>query len=552
MGRPVEFQKFSGQIPQMDPVLLPITAAVKALDCIMWHGDIRPVNQPSQAATSGLVGTIQSIYRMGLETGNDTQYWLAWLVDADVVRGAIADDVTERTYFTTATGKPQVTNLTMATNGGGNTMPNASYDLGVLTPTAACVATINSAGSSQIQETRVYIYTWVSTFGEEGAPSPASNAVTLGEDGSVNLTGLTQPPGGNYSYQYTRIYRSVLGASGNATYEYVDQIPIAQTTYADTILDENLGEAIQTTTYFPPPTNMQGLCGGANGMMAGFVGKDVWFCVPYLPYAWPLGYQQSVSWDVVGLGFFDQTFVALTKGPPILLTGLDPTSISQQKADFNQECISKRSIASTDSGVVWASPNGLCYIGNDGTQILTQGLLQRADWQALNPSSMIGRWFDGHYFFTTTTGTYIFTPATMEFTQLSDTATALFVDPTSDQLYMAVGNEIMRFNPQGGTPRTWTWETKDVSLLSAICPAAARVDANGYPVTVTVRVNQQALPTIYAQDGVTVIHPITVNDQHAFRLPSGYRPEQYGLSLSSNQNVRYFAWANAPKDFAIG
>ena len=551
--KPVEFQKFSGLMPIMDPAVLPISAAVQARDCIMWHGDIRALRGNAQVAVTSKVGIIKTIYRMGVTLPGDSAYWLAWVDHVDVARGAVANDTTERTYFTGDGSKPpQVTNVQMATSGGGNAMPNASYDLGVLQPSAAPTITDGGTGSSTIIENRVYVYTYVNSFGEEGPPSLASNDLPIKEDGSVVVSNMLVPPGGNYNYTSKRIYRSALASDGTGTFNFVAEIPLAQTSYTDTITGANLGEAIVTTTYFAPPATLKGLVSGANGMMAGFDGSDVYFCEPYLPYAWPSGYMQSVNFPVVGLGVYDQTFVVLTTGVPYLMTGTDPSMVSQQKADFNQSCSSKQSIAMTDAGVIWASPDGLCYMGSDGARVLTKGLFERADWQALNPSSIVGAYFDGHYVFTCTAGTFCFTPESMELTMLSDAPTAMYQDPVTDQLYFAIGSAIVRFSDPAQAARLWTWETKQVSLLSAISPSCARVDAADYPVTITCLQDGTPLPTMYAADGVTVIHPITVNDQRAFPLPSGFRPQQYGLRVQSTNLVRYFAWANDKRDLAIG
>ncbi len=116
---------------------------------------------------------------------------------------------------------------------------------------------------------------------------------------------------------------------------------------------------------------MKGLINLPNGIMAGFEGRDVYFCEPYRPYAWPAAYQQTVDYPVVGLGRLDTSLVVLTKGAPYLISGSAPGYMTVVKADLEQACVSKRSIVSMGSAVFYASPDGLVALAASGSRVLT-------------------------------------------------------------------------------------------------------------------------------------------------------------------------------------
>ena len=116
--------------------------------------------------------------------------------------------------------------------------------------------------------------------------------------------------------------------------------------------------------------------------MAGFSGRDVYFCDPYHPHAWPENYIQTVDFPVVGLGRMDTTLAVLTKGTPYLIQGTHPANMSIVKSDLEQACVSKKSIVSLMGGVVYAAPDGLMLLSPGGSRIVTESLFDFSQWQA--------------------------------------------------------------------------------------------------------------------------------------------------------------------------
>lgn len=245
-------------------------------------------------------------------------------------------------------------------------------------------------------ESRVYVYTFVSELGEEGPPSPASEIVTIPSQGSVELDTFDTPPSTNRNITNFRIYRANTG-NDQTIFQFVAEIDSDATTYTDTVLDLDLGEILQTESWEPPDSSMVGITALPNGGMAGFFGKTVALAEPFYPHAWPPEYQIAVDYDVVGLGIVPNGVAILTTGPVYIASGDHPRAMSTRHFNDSQSCLSKRSIANTTNGVIYAAPDGLAFVGSTGFQLLTEKYTKKREWQEFNPSSFIGFWHDQKY-----------------------------------------------------------------------------------------------------------------------------------------------------------
>lgn len=180
---------FSGLVPRLAKQLLGPSQAQIATNCILTSGDLRPRNGPLLIAAPVIDNDIKSMFRMEKD-GNEK--WLAWDKDVDVARSPIADNVDRRFYYT-GDGEPRVSNYDTATAGVGP-YPSGCFVLGVSPPVTA--ASVSATGGTGADVTRAYVYTFVTPWGEESAPSPASTLATGKESGATwALTGLdTAPP----------------------------------------------------------------------------------------------------------------------------------------------------------------------------------------------------------------------------------------------------------------------------------------------------------------------------------------------------------------------
>lgn len=466
---------FSGIRPQVDPRLLPNGNAQVADNVNTASGGLSPLEGPLEVMALP-IAEVKTIYRFGQALASATQYWFAWNKYVDVVKGAIADDTSERTYWT-GDGAPKYTTADIGTTG--SPLPSASRPLGVPAPTTA--PTLTAAGSgdaSGLSETRVVIYTFVTDNGEESAPSPpATIDILIGQ--TVDISGMETAASNAAVLNTKRIYRAQAGA-----YLFASEIPAADATYSDTVATDALGEPCPSVGWDMPPASMTGLTGGPSGMMAAVDGYNVLFAEPFRPHAWPQAYAQAVAYPLVGLGQFGNSFIALTTGRPFVMTGAHPANMSVVPAGFYQPCVSKESIVSTGDDVIWASPTGFASMGQGGARELTAGIFTTAQWQALKPETIIGSWYEHRYVgsYDPGDGRHMFTfdPATQEWVDLPGLAcTALYRDTVGDALYLSVGDHIQKY--RGGADLSYTWQSQDV-VTPLMSFAVARVTGS-YPTT---------------------------------------------------------------------
>lgn len=401
----LKLNNFSGLSPRTGPTNLAPNQAQIANNVKLQSGEIRPWRKPHFVYTPGHTN-VQSIYNLENSTLG-LSAWLEWETDVDIVPGPVADVTDFRVYYTDGVA-PKKTNWALATTSGTGTkpFPNAQYNMGVPAPTTAPTL-VKSGGSGTVHEDRAYVYTYVSTFGsvlEESAPSPAASILTVEPNATVTVSAFATAPTTAAGYNITaiRIYRSVTSAT-SAVYLYVGTVSVnpatgaASGSFADTVLAANLGVSLPSLYYTPPPAGLKGLIAMPNGILAGFTNNQVWFCEPYLPHAWPVGYMMTVGAPIVGLGVFGQTLVVCTTQTPYLITGSQPGAMTQEKVPLPEPCVAKKSIASDQFGVLYASPNGLVSIAPGTQDVISRALFTRDEWQTYIPSSLVGVIYQNMY-----------------------------------------------------------------------------------------------------------------------------------------------------------
>lgn len=500
-----------------------------------FRGVLTPLEGLVEVATPTKGASVKTIYRFGQDIVSDTQHWLNWLSDVDVVRGPIAGDVSERTYFT-GDGVPKVTDNALAL---GADLPNASYTLGLPAPAATTTLVVNGTGEGEI-ETRVYLVTYVSAWGEIGPPSLATLSVDVKTGQTVTLNNLPGAPSGNYNVTSKRIWRAVLGSSG-VEYLYVKEVPIATASTTDDVTAAGLGEALPSLGWDMPPADLKGLTALPNGILAGFVGRDLYFCEPFHPYAWPAKYVLTADYPIVGLGVADTTLVVLTTGTPYYVQGTDPSVMVMVRAPIQQACVSKRSIVSAFGGVLYASPDGLVFLTPGAEpKILTDPVFAAGQWRAIKPESIYGYLYESYYVGFYDNGTMqrgFMLSLSGDWTDLDFYATAGFNDLQRDALFVVSAGKIRKF--AAGSLRTMKWRSKQFYVPAQAGLAVAKVDAVGYPITFRMYV-----------DGI-LKHAQSVIDANAFRLPP-VRGTDFEFEVEGTKEVRAIVAASSVEELRHG
>jgi len=536
---PIRVAAFQGANLALHPKLLPPEIGVVSLNQKPGKGDLRPWKVPLNVATTSTAGR-KTLYRFNADVASDVNYWFQWSTIVHVVRGFIADDTTERTYFS-GSGTPKVTDNTMALAGA--PYPTAARELGVPVPLTAPILTETTPGTGS-DEDRFYVYTYVTDIGEESAPSPVSAVFTCKPGAIIAISNMAAPPAGNYGINRIRIYRTQAGTSGNAEFFFLREILTATTSEDDA---RALGTDTLTTNgpagttgrvYLPPPANLKCLTGMWNGMMAGIVGKSVRYCEPGKPYAWPAAFETLMDTQPVALATFQKNLLILTTGKPRLVVGSAPEVLDDTNGvGLIAACVSVQSVVSFDHGAVWATPEGLAYVGTAGDpRILTDGLVLKEDWQALNPSTIVAAQYAGRYmgFYDSGAGVWKgfmldpLAPAGLYFFDFG--FSAVYFDALQETLYGLNGTDIQKWDA-GASNLTVTFKTKEFRLPRPENPGAAEVIADFYPVQFK----------LWA-DGVLRLDR-SVTSKEPFLLPSGYEADVLQLEGSGAGPITAFAIA---------
>ena len=343
-------------------------------------------------------------------------------------------------------------------------------------------------------ESRVYLYTYLNTFGavvEESAPSPVADTLTVySSANSVTFPAgaFTAFPSGSYGFTGIRIYRSVTGQTTNS-YQLVTEITTATpatATYTDTKTAAQLGNNLGTLGWSTPPDALQGLISHPSGALVGFVNNTVYFSEPYYPHAWPLTYAINVPNKIISLGIFGTSIVVTTDRFPYIITGSYPGGMSAERVPILEPCISKQSTVSDEFGVVYASPNGLVGIGPAMRGVITNNLFAYNEWITYNPDLISGAVINNHYFATYPTTkesqrTLVFNRVDVPALYKVDMpATAVHVDSKGGNLYYVngVNGRIYKWDADDLNPLAFDWLSKRFVLPQATTFSVLKLDAN--------------------------------------------------------------------------
>jgi hypothetical protein len=398
--------------------------------------------------------------------------WLSWSSVVNAAPGPVDDT---RLYYT-GDGVPKMLKTSTV------------YALALAGPVVKLTATLGGAGAGDVV-TRVYVYTWVTDFGEESEPSPASDPIDWQPGNTVTLSGFGSTPAArNITKQ--RIYRSQTGQSGTYLYLIAER-SAAATDYADAIAVDAFQEPLPSADWNPPPDDLAGLVAMPNGMMAGFSGRRVFFCEPFRPHAWPEKYALTCDSGIVGLASIDNALIITTEANPYIAIGATPASMQMDRIDSNWPCINARGIVDLGYATCYPTHEGLVLVqGNGGTALVTASMFSRDDWKRLAPESMLGAQLSGRYvaFFDTVTaegevvaGSMAIVTGEGAFLSRTDTrARATYFDVGEAALYYVPheADEIWRFDDPSGALTTQYWQSKQFVLPYPENFGAIQIDAD--------------------------------------------------------------------------
>lgn len=462
----ISIGRFQAQAPRVDRHLLATEQSASCTNVDLRTGAIYPLRRPTVevpvATTAGVYVstgtrvTAQRAVKLITSTGT-TQWWLSSDPMGSILRSPVSNDASDRVYFTEAGQVPKMNTMARL---GTNDVP---YPLGLPQPSTLS-GSVTGGSASNI--TRVYVVTYLTTFGEEGPPSEAFT-LTGPSDGTWTITGYpTTNPDPTRPIYALRFYRSEL-TSGILRYVHSETFT-ASVSWVDNIGETTLAlrARLPSASWSAPVATLQGLVGHPAGFFAGFSGRDVYFSEKYLPHAWPPGYALRVQHPIVALAVFGDNIAVLTKGPPVVLVGSDPLTMSPIVLGEPSPCLAARSVVVDDDFVYYATTEGLARLSVAGVETVSAPFVTKEEWNAnwFVPTMRAVRW-NGYYMaLTNESRGFLFSPAVNGFIQLAYPRDRQGIDVAADNgevHLLETGNiEIwMKANVNTGW-LTWSWTSK--------------------------------------------------------------------------------------------
>ena len=527
--------QFGGIIPRTPEHSLAVTQATLALNVNLRRGQLEPWRELCKY--KDVPSTAVSLYMYG-------HCLYTW---DSVVSVAELSPEWQRLYITGNSDSPQVMVR-------GSCCGMTYYRLGVPTPPVPPHASAQEM-CGRASDTRSYVYTWVNQWGEESAPSPASNLVMVADGTSVSVTGISLPPDG-YGIVSANLYRSSTGfrpVDGKTQtpltdYLFVATIYFPSVSYTDTVLTKKLGMPLDTMDVTPPPDRLQNIT-AVEGVirLAGSVANRVYLSENFQPYNWPVKYELTLDSSIIHMKCLDQKLYVTTSTTPYIIdvsscddTKCTPvTDIGRPLPDIS--CGHYNSAIITPFGLIYSSDPGVILIDPSARwHILTSKWLTAEQWHQLAPETARFEYWNGYLFIVTDETSFILDidgdpygdVRGMELSNISDAPVAMQATNTGQLMFLQ--DSAVWFWDKSDTFRPFEWKSRElyspgietINKRSFYSPAALRLRS----VQTFVRVEDDHGHTMYER---------TISGDKPVRLPKCGRHLSYRLYFTGTEIVEF-------------
>lgn len=577
---------FGGMMPRTASRLLPDTASEDAWNCDLAAGTLAGLPTPTLVTDlSASVADVRRAYRFPGPNPGNPDVWLGLPSEySSVCRSPLTNDTTHRIYWTNPGQGAFWSNYARVAAG------STPYNLGFTAPNPAIVPTLSASGGTSPTSVayieRAYVYTFISEYGEESAPSSPTPVVAGATDGTWIMGGLPVadpgPPGGKFYPAVTklRIYRTVVGTSSGAQYYQVADIALGAATYTDTVPDTTVvgNLTLVSAGWSNPPALLDGLTALPGGMLVGFTENTVHFCEPDRPHAWPASYDQSLQFRVVGLGVWNQSLVAVTEGFPATGTGNSPANFSFSTLQVPEPCIARGSVITDLLGVYYASPNGLVTLNYFGMQNQVLTTFTRAEWnETFHAANIVACRHRAQYLAINGTGAGFlidYTEARLGVSRLNtfNAAVCVWNDPYTGDAYICAGKKIYLWDSNVAPPMVYRWRSKQFYTPKMLNLGAVRVVCTNDILSVAASAGPLLSnndPRMVLPDGVNAVFRLYASEDGAgpmvpvfeyaltrvsetFRTPSGFKASVWQWEIVSRTAVHEVTIAETMKELLSG
>lgn len=528
----IRLRAFQGRIPKLHPTLLPDAASVVCHNARMRSGALVPFR--NQVTSDTLPAAKASITKI-------SGYWRGYTSRASVVQGPVV----ESRAYVSGDGAPRVESY----------LAGSIYSYALASPRPVLKPTVAVLSGTVVpanKESILFAYTWVTVLNEESAPSPLSSLIDYSPTMAIRLSAFSAAPAGR-GIDRKRIYRSVTDYSGTTTLFFVAEIAAAATTFDYVLETYPVQEPIATTDYDTPVAGIKGFTALPNGMVAGFLGRKLFFSEPFRPHAWPDKYSLTLDYDIVGLSAFGSTLAIMTTGTPYTTQGTHPSNMLMTKIEQNLPCVSALGIVDMGYSAAYPSNDGLVVITTQGAQLASTNLFTREDWQALKPASFIASLYEGRYVFLRQPapgaardfGMIDLSGESPFYLTCDGTGADLFYEIESGDLFVLGidGVSIRRFDDPTGTRQTYIWRSKRLAQQVLTNFGYCRIEADTSAGATTV------FARLYGNDESQIGLVSTIGA--AVRMPSGRLDDIFSVELEGTASIYSVGYGNTP-DSLIG
>lgn len=518
----IRIETFMGMLPKVHPRLLPSTAGQVCNNARIRSGALVPFRGTAQQER--LPFAKDSISKLN-------GIWQGWTGTTSVVPGPVK----QNQVYISGDGVPKIYNE-------GNT-----YNLAVIAPISPPAVTILPGvdDDPDAQSKVSFVYTMVTALDEETSPSPLSVSVDYTPGQTVRINNFADVQSERLVNR-RRIYRSVTSFNGSIDLFFIAEIGATAVSFDYNSETVPTAEPIPTADFDPPHDNLQGFTVMPNGMIAGFVNRELFFCEPYKPHAWPTAYSLTVDYPIVGLASFGPNLAVMTTGTPYIAQGTHPDNLLLTKIEQNLPCVSARGIVDLGYAAAYPSNDGLVSISTAGAQLITRNLFTRELWSAMNPSDFIAAQYEGRYAFLHSRPdsaerglSFIdMTGETPFYITTETTGLDLFYELETGSMYVLGldGRDIGKFDGETAATLSMTWRSKRFDFAQLRNFGAARLDAEGPGVSIAdIYGNQDQIGTITGLNDIQ-------------RLKGGRLDDRFYVEISGTQTVTMFAMANGVQD----
>jgi len=315
-------------------------------------------------------------------------------------------------------------------------------------------------------------------------------------DSSFDITdGVVTEVVDDYTIKYAQTASDVgtTAATSGTMYHDVSELATSSARYwgdgsynfTDDFLVSGLTTIVPSENYDAPPSDMQGLKAAHNNILVGFTSNQLCFSFPDKPHAWPEIYRMTFESEIVAIQPNAGYITVLTKDYPYQVSGNDPATMVSSRIDTLYPCLSKRSVVNMGYGIVWATHGGLAVFSpSTGIDLITKFVHDWDTWNdTLDPSTLIGHFYNGKYFGSHSSSSFIFERDDKVggfFVSIEYLFTAAYTDTETGIMYYVAGSngDIYEWDNANQILSPLEWKSKTLVTKDYINLGAARVIAD--------------------------------------------------------------------------